>query len=96
MESAKEADDFMKFFCSSIIPSAMSNYRMFISDDNVDKDKIDHYVVMDEGLLIGVNPMKGFKEVEIHDVMLEVNSVYAAKISNRDAYHKKIVDSRKS
>ena len=86
LDSARDADAFMKLFASSIKPSAMVNYRMFIVNDDVDKDNVDHFVVMDEGLLVGIDPMKGFREVAIPELMMEVNSVYAAKIGNRDMW----------
>ena len=85
LEDGKQVDEFIKFFCTSIQPSAMVNYRLFIANNDVDKVKIDHYVNMEESLLIGVHEMKGFKEVKIPEVMREVNSTYDTRVTNQEA-----------
>ena len=47
-----EVDDYINMFVASIDPKYLSNWRIFITDDNIEFAAVDHYVLMGEPLTI--------------------------------------------
>lgn len=75
---AKDIDDWIKMFCVSIQPKFWRNWRIFITNDEVDFDAVDHFVLMNEPLGFDYTNTNKIKEVDVWQIMCETNAQVAA------------------
>lgn len=80
--AAADLDAYMKTFVASVDPQYMSNYRIFITNDNIEFAAVDHYVLMDDNYNLDIIS-KGIDEVNIKEIALEVNTMFAANEKRR-------------
>lgn len=80
----QDVDVFVKMFVASINPEFLSNWRVFITNDNVEFPEVDHYVMMDEPLGLGLNHAHRIKELDMVLLALEFNPVYKAMVDKRE------------
>lgn len=78
---AKEVDDFINFFVASINPIYMSNWQIFITNDDVNFPEVDHFALFNEPLLPGKNRIK---EVDVPALASQVNIKFAEALKKRD------------
>lgn len=80
---ASDVDAFINFFVASMAPKAMPNYRIFVTNDEVDFVEVDHFVLMDEPMGFMDNVVK-IKEINIYEIAKEVNTEYQAIHARRE------------
>ena len=68
-------DRYIHTFVASVDPKFLSNYKIFVCNDNVDYSAVDHWVLMDEPL---ESKNKGFTEIDVYEVAGEVNEQFKA------------------
>jgi hypothetical protein len=66
-QKASEVDDYINTLCISMSLLAHRQFRVFISNDDVDQSSIDHYVIMDDNYDLDM-VTKNFKEVNTIEV----------------------------
>lgn len=71
---AKELDEYIKFFCASIDPKFISNWRIIIADDVIEWDAVDHFINFGE--VLSGNNKQGIEEVNVKEIMLACNKHY--------------------
>ncbi len=68
-------DRYIHSFIASVDPKFLSNYKIFVCNDEVDYSAVDHWVLMDEPL---ESKNKGFTEIDVYEVAGEVNEQFKA------------------
>ena len=81
---ASTLDEYVRMFVSSIEPKFMSNWRIFITNDEVSFEDVDHHVLMDEPYGLAINP-NHIEEVDVKTIALECNK----KVAELDAQRRK-------
>jgi len=66
-QKAKEVDDYINTLCISMSLLAHRQFRVFISNDEVEQSSIDHYVIMEDNYDLDI-VKKNFKEVNTIEV----------------------------
>jgi hypothetical protein len=66
-QKAKEVDDYINTLCISMSLLAHRQFRVFISNDEVEQSSIDHYVIMEDNYDLDM-VTKNFKEVNTIEV----------------------------
>ena len=66
-QKASEVDDYINTLCISMSLLAHRQFRVFISNDDVDQSSIDHYVIMEDNYDLDM-VTKNFKEVNTIEV----------------------------
>lgn len=66
-------DDFIRFFVASIDPRFIKNWRIFVTNDEVEFHEVDHFVLMDEPYGLGLGKEK-VKEINIYEWAKDCNS----------------------
>lgn len=72
--NAKDLDAYVQFFVVSIKPNLISNWRMFITNDEVEFHEVDHLVQTDDHY----RNANRIKEVDVYQVARECNAAVAA------------------
>lgn len=62
-DTSKDVDDFLKTLCASMKPLSHRQFRVFIANDDVPQEKIDHWMLMEDNYGFDVEK-KDFKEVD--------------------------------
>ena len=74
----KDLDDYVDLFCASIDPKYISNWRIFITNNEVSFAAVDHFVLMDEHY--GLDQKEShIQEVDVKAKCLEVNIAVKAR-----------------
>lgn len=90
--NSEDLDAFLDFFCASIMPRAVPTYRIFITNDDVDFNAMDHFVLMDDvyGLDQSVHKIE---EVNVWQRSVQCNQAIAA-IDKRRSEEKARMDKK--
>ena len=79
-----DLDAYVNLFVASIEPRYLGNYRIFITNDEVEFQAVDNYVQMNEHLLAdGAKTRRSIIEVNVKERALEVNAEFIAKETAR-------------
>jgi len=74
---SEDLDAFLDMFCASIVPKAVANYRIFITNDDIDFTAMDHHVLMDD--MYGLDhEVHKIKEVPVWSRSVRCNQAIAA------------------
>jgi hypothetical protein len=79
MNKAKDVDDYINTLCASMTPVAHRQFRLFIANDEVPQEKIDHWILMEDNYGLDIET-KNFKEVDT----LQVASACDEKVRARE------------
>jgi len=78
--TAKQVDDYIKFFVASLNPEYINQWRAFVTDDTVQFQELDHYVMFDgDNLNIGQD-LSLIHEINLWNVAIEVNQKLKANL----------------
>lgn len=75
---ADDIDAYIKMFCASIDPRYIKNWRIFITNDEVDWEAVDHFVLMNEPLGFDFTNTNKIQEVDVWQIACECNVQIAA------------------
>lgn len=81
---SKSLDDFVDGFAASATPKSLlsKRFRAFVTNDDVDVQEVDHYVLFDENLKTSTKPR--IKELDLYTRGVEVNETMAAIVKKRE------------
>ena len=77
LPTSKEVDEYINLFVASLDPKYFSNWRIFITNDEVEFVEVDHYVLIDEPYKLGLNGNR-IKEISVKDIAHNVNVKFMA------------------
>tara|TARA_R110000765_G_scaffold201235_1_gene306648 strand:- start:881 stop:1159 length:279 start_codon:yes stop_codon:yes gene_type:complete len=86
-EAAADLDAYLKFFVASMAVSGLNNWRAFVTNDNIDFEAVDHFVLMDEEYGLGINKDK-VSEINLKDIKKDIDKVYSEANAKREAAKK--------
>ena len=80
--SAKEIVEYLDLFIASVQPRYINQYRAFITNDDVEFEEVDSYVIMDEPLRTQITPR--IKEDNLWMRALHCNTALQAAVERRE------------
>jgi hypothetical protein len=80
--SAKDVDDYLDLFIASVQPRYINNYRAFITNDDVEFEEVDSYVLMNEPLRAQLT--QRIKEDNLWQRALHCNTALQAAVERRE------------
>ena len=90
-----DVDEFVGMFVYNIERQYLSNYRIFITNDEVDFIEMDHYVLMNENIFAGQSLHKKIREVNLIQVRREVDHLFDSQLKKQEEIRMKIEMDRK-
>ena len=73
-----DLDAFVNMFCASINPKFIRSWRIFITNDEVPWEEVDHFVLMNEPMGFDFTNSQKIKEVDVWTVACECNAQIGA------------------
>ena len=80
--TAKDLDDYLDVFIASVQPRYINNYRAFITNNDVEFEEVDSYVLMNEPLRAQLT--QRIKEDDLWSRALHCNTALQAAIGRRE------------
>ena len=82
-DKASDVDGFIKTLCASMTPFAHRQFRVFITNDELEQHEIDHYVLMGDNYGLDLRS-NNIKEVDTLEIASECNDKIKAILDSRN------------
>ena len=79
---AEDVDGFIRTFCVSMSPIANRQYRIFITNDEVEQHEVDHKVIMGDNYSLDMR-QTSIKEIDTLETAAECNDKLAKALASR-------------
>ncbi len=87
--TARDVDDYLELFIASLEIKFFKNWQMYVTNDNVPFEEMDHHVLFNEPYGLSIDKDK-FNRVDIEEVARRVNAVFMLVEKKRSARKAKV------
>lgn len=82
--TSADVDEYIGMFVHAIKIQHINNYRIFVTNDEVDFVTVDHYVLMHESLWAGQSLNTRIKEINLIEVRRQVDEMFNKLLSVKE------------